>query len=276
MDSSGNRKVVCRTIVLLFMQAITVVSMCYASSTVLVEQRLWFADISASGRYVSPTFTGNVDLKKDLGFSGANMPQTRLIWDIGKYQSIRVDYFHGQFNGAADRTERREFFGGLISREIRHHVDERLGITFWKIGWINYGKSHFDDKIRLGFLFDVKSVRLNGTVSLRSEMDGFAPITLKKQASWGITDPTIGLVIKGSPDDRLQYFIECAGLTNGKNGFLFTDYEASVQWIIDPGKDISMLAGYHAIDYTNYRKTDKSRLNDVKIAGFFYGIQKKF
>lgn len=265
-----------RTIALLFVQVITVVSMCYASSTVVVEQRLWFADISASGRYVSPTFTGNVDLKKDLGFSGANLPQTRLIWELNKRQSIRVDYFHGEFKGAADRTERREFFGGLISREIRHHVDERLGITFWKIGWINYGKSKLDDKVRLGFLFDVKSVRLNGAATLRSEMDGFVPVTLKKQSSWGLTDPTIGFVIKGRPNNRLQYFVECAGLTNGKSGFLFTDYEASLQWVLDPQRDIRMMAGYHAIDYTNYRKTDKSILNDVKLAGFFYGLQKQF
>lgn len=266
----------CRILFFLVVQVVTAFSMCNASGKVTVEQRLWLADISASGRYVSPAFTGNIDLQKDLGFKSSNMPQTRVIWDINKSQSVRMDYFQGQFNGAADRTERREFFGGLISREVRHHVDETLGIKFWKVGWINYGNSHPEDKIRLGFLFDIKSVSLKGSVVLKSEMDGFSPVTIKERSSWGITDPTIGFVVAGKPNDRLGYFIECAGLTNGKNGFLFTDYEASLHWFIDPKKNASFVAGYHAINYDNYRKTDKSKLDNVKIAGLFFGLEKRF
>jgi hypothetical protein len=189
--------------------------------------------------------------------------------------SVRLDYFGGNFTGSANRTERREFFGGLISREVRYHVEEKIGIRFWKAGWIHYGSKNPNDKIRIGFLLDVKSVSLNGKATVKAEMDGFSPVTLKQQASWSITDPTIGFVVTGKPNDRFQYYIECAGLTNGKNGFLFADYEASIHWFLDSKKNTSLVVGYHAISYDNYRKTEKSKLDRVKIAGAFYGIEKR-
>lgn len=266
----------CRIFVLLIVQVIFLLSVCGASSNITVGQRLWLADISASGRYVSSAFTGNIDLQKDLGFKNSNIAQTRVMWDINDSHSIRMDYFSGQFTGAVDRTERREFFGGLISREIRHHADETLGIKFWKAGWIHYGNSRPNDKIRVGFLLDIKTVVLDGTVTLHSEMDGSSPVTVREQSAWRVTDPTIGFVIIGKPNDKLHYFIECAGLTTGKNGFMFADYEASIHWFADAKKNTSIVAGYHVINYDNYRTTAESKLDAVRVAGAFYGIEKKF
>ena len=265
-----------RIVVLLMAQVIFLLSVCSASSNINLEQRLWLSNISASGRCVSSAFTGNLDLQKDLGFRGTTIPQLRMIWDINPSQSIRLDYFGGQFTGTADKTERREFFGGLISREFKHHVEESLGIKFWKVGWIYYGKSRPQDKIRVGYMLDIKTVLLDGRVTLHSVMAGGSPVTIREQSTWRMTAPTIGFVIKGQPNERLHYSIECAGLTTGKNGFMFADYEGSIKWFVDAKRSTSIVVGYHVINYDNYQKNEKSQLDRVRIAGAFYGIEKKF
>ena len=241
-----------------------------------MEQRLWLTDASAKGRYVSSSFTGQLDLEKDLGFKNSKLPQSRILWDINDSHSIRLDYLSGKFMGSADRTERREFLGGLISREIMHHAEEQVDIRFWKVGWIHYSSPRPEDKIRVGFLFDIKTVSLKGTATVTSMMENTSPFITRGQTSWQMTSPTIGVVIQGKPHDRLGYMIECAGLTNGKNGFMFADYEASVHWLMDAKRDTSLVAGYHVIHYKNYRSSEKSQLDEVKFSGAFYGIEKKF
>lgn len=95
---------------------------CQASQTVELEQRFWLADIAAQG-IKSPAWTGNIDLKKDLGFRNTDLASIRLLWHINDNNSWYFDYFNGQFGGkygtqtAARNFRGLAFKGGYIRRK---------------------------------------------------------------------------------------------------------------------------------------------------------------
>lgn len=260
-----------RSSILILLQLIVIMSTGYSQGSLQIEQRFWNSHISASGRYVSPAWSGNLDLNKDLGFKGSNIGQTSMIWNVKERSRIRMDYLNGLYNGSFVKTEVREFFGGLIRKDVHHHVAEEIQLQYVKLGWIHYN-SPAGNKLRTGFLMDIKSIAFDGSAALTSKMDGIDPVTISKKERWRFTAPTVGVLVSGKPNEKTEYFMECSGLTNGPNGFLFIDYEAGFKWYLGNKKNTSITLGYRGIEYRNYQKTASSQLKNVKMAGLYYGI----
>jgi len=248
-------------------------SECQASQTVELEQRFWLADIAAQGRITSPIFTGRVDLKKDLGFQNTDLVTTRLLWHINEKNSLYFGYFDGQYGGQTVHKQRQEFLGGLLSREVTYDVRENLQLAYWKIGWRKYWQKHPDDKIKMAFLLDAKTVSIHGSAGVWSSIQGSSSTFTKGNAVWKMTIPTVGFLLTVQPRSGVNFNMEVSGLTTGNKGFTFLDYETSLEMAMGANNNTSIVIGYRVIDYRDRRQGSGSYLDSFKLGGAFYGIK---
>ena len=161
----------------------------------------------------------------------------------------------------------------MLSREVTYDVRENLQLAYWKIGWHKYWQKHPDDKIKMGLLLDAKTVSIHGSAGVWSSIQGSSSTFTKGNAVWKMTVPTVGFLVTIQPRSGVKLNMEVSGLTTGKKGFTFLDYETSLEMVMGSNNNTSIVAGYRVLDYHDRRQGSGSHLDSFKLGGAFYGIK---
>lgn len=228
-----------------------------------IEGRYWFADLDAATRVESDSIPGTrIDLDRDLGMDGDNLPEIRLGIGTGLNSRFRLAYTHGEFEGARTLERGIEFAGTTFAATSR--VESELELHYGRIGWA-WQFIAVPGIFKIGPLFELKGLVVDASLRGRG-----AGSDVRESQVLAMAFPTVGAMANLTPLRWLEVFAEISGIPFGDLGHV-VDAEAGVRII--PFPLLSVSAGYRVLDARIEIDDD---LADLTLSGPFLGASLRF
>lgn len=231
--------------------------------TLEFEPRYWIADLDSKAKVVESSIGSDFDFKSDLGIGDEDFPEFRVTWHQGEKNKIRLAYTQVDYSGDQNVSRTIEFKGESYTAGSRVITD--LNLKYLRFGWIHYLLNLFDNKLKLGSVFELKGIM--GDVSL--EAPNLVP-AISESADFVGGLPTVGAALEVSPIEKINLFAEISGLPAGDYGYFF-DAEFGAKLI--PIHNFSVMAGYRMIDIKAENDPDFIK---TKISGPFISATLRF
>lgn len=242
-----------------------------------LEGKYWLADIGAGGNYVTTVYNEKLDLQRDLGYSGSQVPMWALSWQVNPKNRIEADYFNGGFSGVGRQVRQETVFLGPfpVTRDVTYVATSNIQLRYGKVSWVHllWSKPHKKMDVSVSLSLARALVHANGRVDWA--ISNPIPVFLGEgEAGYGVTAPLVGLQLSSRLNRQTDATIKLSGLTTGKAYFL--DGEAAVEHFWDAKRTSSITVGYRVLAYENQQETSRTQLTSFKLAGGYYGVKVYF
>lgn len=239
-----------------------------AAQTVELEGRYWPATLTAQvnvtgGRTDIPPSLTTINLKSDLGLKDKNLADWRLTLVIGSHSRLRAGYVTMDYS--ADQTlQRTVVFNGKTYTEGTR-VITRLGLDYWRFGWIWQFAGTPSGTVQFGSLLEAKTISTDASVAAPE----LAPPVLEKKR-FAATLPSVGMVLDVKPSHTVDVYVEASGVSAGTYG-RGVDAEAGIKLM--PARNVSISGGYR---YFDLEAKDDPDFAKIKNAGLYVGLGLSF
>jgi len=239
-----------------------------AAQTIELEGRFWPATLTSQvnatgGRTDIPPELTTIDLKDDLGLKDKNLQEWRLTLFTGPHSRLRLAYL--TMNYAADQELHRTVVFNGTTYNVGTRVVTKLGLDYWRLGWIWTFAGGTSDTVQFGSLLEAKTITTDASVAAPELAP---PIAEKKRFSG--TMPSVGLVLDVRPSRTVNLCFEASGISAGTYGHGI-DAEASIRLL--PVANLAISAGYR---YFDLEAKDDPDFAKIKNTGPYAGLALRF
>ncbi|MFH1622555.1 MAG: hypothetical protein ABIA97_05480 [Candidatus Omnitrophota bacterium] len=234
----------------------------FAEPKIEFEGRYWIAGLSSHAKVTENSVIGtDMDLEDDLGVGDDNLPEARLIWNIGPNSMLRAAYTQVSYGGDKN-IEKTIYFNGN-TYALGTNVSTDLDVDYFRLGWAWQFLNIGDDKVKAGPLLEVKAFMVDMSLDAPS-------IGVSEAEDFIIALPTFGGIVDIDIGEKFSLFAEASGLPSADYGHFF-DTEIGIKFI--PLKNFTIVAGYRVIDI---ELEDDDSYGELDMKGPFFGATFRF
>jgi hypothetical protein len=234
------------------------------ASGVEFEARLWSPDLSGMAEVGDEPSATAIDLVSDLGFSGDELPEGRLLWRPSRRTSVRLSYSSFDFSGDAQLQRTVTFAGTTFDLDAR--VASVLELEYGGLGIAWQFLSTPDGRVRVGPVVEARGLR--GEAGISTDILGLLPLSATEE--FEVAFATAGLVLDVEPTRKLHVYAEWKTTVETDDGDL-TDSEAGLRYY--PLDLLAVAVGYRRIEID---ARDADERFDLELDGPFFGAVLRF
>ena len=248
--------------------ALTLVTVPAAAQTLELEGRYWPATLTAQvnvtgGHPDIPPSLTTINLKDDLGLKDKNLSDWRLTLCTGPHSKLRLGYVKMDYR--ADQAVQRTVVFNGTTYTVGTRVITKLGLDYWRLGWIWYFAGTSSDAVQVGSLLEAKTISADASVSAPD----LIPPALNA-TKFSSTLPSVGLMLDVRPSHTVDIYVEASGVSAGTYG-RGVDAEAGLK--LAPVRNVSISGGYR---YFDLEAKDTPDFAKIKNAGPYVGVGVNF